>query len=126
MTRLRLGLGAGDADLHRAAKFRFIDDAHEHARRRSGIGLHEGDVFFGNVGAPQRLDFTVIGRAVNTAARIESLSKELGRDILLSEPVARHIEAGLDDLGLHTLRGLKDPIRLFSPMLIPSAGRLMT
>ncbi len=92
---------------------------------RSGIGLHEGDVFFGNVGAPQRLDFTVIGRAVNTAARIESLSKELGRDILLSEPVARHIEAGLDDLGLHTLRGLKDPIRLFSPMLIPSAGRLM-
>ncbi len=81
---------------------------------RSGIGLHEGDVFFGNVGAAQRLDFTVIGRAVNTTARVEGLSKELRRDILLTEPVAAHIGTGLDDLGLHALRGLKEPIRLFS------------
>ncbi|MFN3402012.1 MAG: adenylate/guanylate cyclase domain-containing protein [Ferrovibrio sp.] len=86
----------------------------------SGIGLHEGDVFFGNVGAAQRLDFTVIGRAVNTAARVEGLSKELRRDILLTEPVAARIgldskNGGLDDLGLHSLRGLQVPIRLFSP-----------
>jgi adenylate cyclase len=88
---------------------------------RSGIGLHEGDVFFGNVGAAQRLDFTVIGRAVNTTARVEGLSKELHRDILLTEPVAAHIRDGLDDLGLHALRGLNEPIRLFSPTL-HSAG----
>jgi adenylate cyclase len=39
---------------------------------RSGIGLHEGDAFFGNIGAPERLDFTVIGRAVNGASRVET------------------------------------------------------
>lgn len=82
---------------------------------RSGIALHEGEVFFGNVGAPERLDFTVIGRAVNAAARIEALTKPLGRAILVSEPVARRLQRPLDDLGAHPLRGLAQPLRLFSP-----------
>ncbi|MPZ10117.1 MAG: adenylate/guanylate cyclase domain-containing protein [Kiloniellaceae bacterium] len=82
---------------------------------RTGIALHDGEVFFGNVGAPERLDFTVIGRAVNAAARVEALSKTLGRAILLTEPVARRLDQPLDDLGEHPLRGLAQPLRVFSP-----------
>lgn len=82
---------------------------------RTGIALHEGEVFFGNVGAPARLDFTVIGRAVNAASRIEALSKTLGRPILISGPVARWLDAPLDHLGEHTLHGLATPVAIFSP-----------
>jgi adenylate cyclase len=82
---------------------------------RTGIALHEGEVFFGNVGAPERLDFTVIGTAVNTASRVETLTKTLGRPILITEPVARRLSAPLDDLGEHALRGLATPLAIFSP-----------
>ncbi|MEZ5667869.1 MAG: adenylate/guanylate cyclase domain-containing protein [Alphaproteobacteria bacterium] len=83
---------------------------------RSGIALHEGEVFFGNVGAPERLDFTVIGPGVNAAARVEALCKTLGQPVLLTAPVAgRLADAALDDLGEHRLRGLSRPLRLFAP-----------
>jgi adenylate cyclase len=82
---------------------------------RSGIALHEGQVFFGNIGAPERLDFTVIGPAVNEASRVEALTKELGRAILITEPVARRLARPLDDLGRHSLRGVAAPVAIFSP-----------
>lgn len=82
---------------------------------RMGVALHEGTVFFGNVGAPDRLDFTVIGRTVNEASRVEALCKTLGRDILITEPVARLLETPLDDLGQHALRGVTKPVSIFSP-----------
>lgn len=80
-----------------------------------GIGLHAGDVIFGNVGAPERLDFTVIGRAVNIAARIETLTKSLGQPVLISEQVAGHLCCPLEHHGHHRLRGLSQEIALFSP-----------
>lgn len=82
---------------------------------RTGIALHAGELFFGNVGAPARLDFTVIGRAVNTAARVEALTKTLGRAILVTGPVAALIARPLDHLGDHALRGLAAPVSIFSP-----------
>lgn len=82
---------------------------------RSGIALHEGDVFFGNVGAAERLDFTVIGQAVNATSRVEALSKTLGRSLLITEPVTKRLDRRLDDLGRHRLRGLSEPIGIFSP-----------
>ena len=84
---------------------------------RTGIALHDGEVFFGNVGAPARLDFTVIGRAVNAASRVEALSKSLGRPILVTEAVAGRLDRPLDDLGRHALRGVAQPITIFSPPL---------
>lgn len=80
---------------------------------RSGIALHEGDVFFGNIGAPERLDFTVIGRAVNGAARVESMTKQLGRSILLTAPVADRLAKRPESLGHYALRGVAEPIELF-------------
>ena len=81
---------------------------------RSGIALHLGEVFFGNVGSPERLDFTVIGRAVNEVSRVEALTKELGRSILITEPVARLIDKDLENVGSHRLRGLSGQVTLYS------------
>jgi adenylate cyclase len=80
---------------------------------RFGIGLHLGDVMYGNIGTPSRIEFTVIGAAANEAARIESKCKELGADLIVSAPVARQL-GGLRSLGSHRLRGVGAPIELFT------------
>jgi adenylate cyclase len=80
---------------------------------RFGIALHLGDVLYGNIGTPTRLEFTVIGAAANEAARIESLCKVLDAPLLVSGPVARHL-AGCRSLGRHPLRGVGEPVELFS------------
>jgi adenylate cyclase len=82
---------------------------------RSGIALHEGEVFFGNIGAPERLDFTVIGPAVNEASRVEALNKTLHRSILMTDAVARHLDVPLDHLGQHMLRGVATAVSVYSP-----------
>ena len=82
---------------------------------RAGIALHEGEVFFGNIGAPERLDFTVIGPAVNEAARVEGLHKTTGCGILITEAAARHIDAPVRRLGDYALRGIAAPLTIFTP-----------
>jgi adenylate cyclase len=79
-----------------------------------GIGLHLGEVLYGNIGTPQRLEFSVVGAAANEAARIESMTKALGRLVLISETVAQVARRPLVDLGSHALRGVSDPQRLFT------------
>ena len=81
---------------------------------KSGIALHLGEVFFGNVGAPDRLDFTVIGRAVNEASRVEALTKDLARPILVTEPVRALLDEPLEDMGARPLRGVARPMRIFA------------
>ncbi len=81
---------------------------------RFGIGLHLGDVLYGNIGTPTRIEFTVIGAAANEAARIESLCKTLESNLLISERVARHLGDPLRSLGRHALRGVGEPIELFT------------
>jgi adenylate cyclase len=74
-----------------------------------------GEVLYGNVGAVDRLDFTVIGPAVNEAARIEALCEPLGRQVLVSAELAAAIgeDCRLDPLGRHTLRGVRDAREIF-------------
>ena len=81
---------------------------------KTGIALHSGEVFFGNIGSTERLDFTVIGPAVNEASRVESLTKTLGRSILITDHVASLLNQPLESLGQHQLRGRAEPISLFS------------
>jgi adenylate cyclase len=78
-----------------------------------GIGVNVGDVMYGNIGTPSRLDFTVIGPAVNTAARLEGLTKSLGGTALFSRAFAEMVESSsLLSLGKHPLRGLGEPLEV--------------
>ncbi len=81
-----------------------------------GIGVHVGDVMYGNIGSRTRLDFTVIGPAVNMASRLEALTKQLGKPVLLSGAFAEFVkdEFELDNVGKHAVRGFNDPIELFA------------
>ncbi len=79
-----------------------------------GIGLHLGDVLYGNIGVAERLEFSVIGAAANEAARIEGLCKLLDRPVLVSGSVARVVPADLVSLGVHALRGVAEPKEIFA------------
>jgi adenylate cyclase len=81
-----------------------------------GIGVHVGDVMYGNIGSRTRLDFTVIGPAVNMAARLETLTKQLGRPVLLSRAFADFVKSDFDleRVGEYPVRGFNDPIELFA------------
>jgi adenylate cyclase len=81
------------------------------------IALHVGTVQYGNVGTEARLDFTVIGPAVNEAARIEALCKELGHPLLVSRAFAEaaaESRGHLVSLGRHRLRGVREETELFT------------
>jgi adenylate cyclase len=81
-----------------------------------GIGVHVGDVMYGNIGSRARLDFTVIGPAVNMASRLETLTKQLGRPVLLSRAFADSVESDFDleRVGEYPVRGFNDPIEIFA------------
>ena len=81
---------------------------------RFGIGLHVGPVTFGNVGTEDRLDFTVIGPAVNRAARLESLTKELHVPVLASAEFNAASTVQLKSLGMQRLRGVPEPVEVFT------------
>ena len=81
----------------------------------AGIALHIGEVMYGNVGSDERLDFTVIGRAVNEAARLEALTKELGRPVLASASFAAPIRDRFAFAGAHLVPGFKEKFETYVP-----------
>lgn len=81
---------------------------------KTGIALHHGPVMYGNIGARDRLDFTVIGRAVNEVARLENVSAKLERPIVASGAFAEAAKSPrLRSLGFHALKGLREPREVF-------------
>ena len=80
------------------------------------LALHLGEVLYGNVGAVDRLDFTVIGPAVNEVARIETLCEPLDRKVLISAALATAIRdrTRLEPLGAHALRGVREAKEIFA------------
>jgi adenylate cyclase len=79
-----------------------------------GLGLHVGDVMFGNIGVPERLEFSVIGPAANEVARIESLTKTLGHRTLASAKFARCVPGRFESAGAHMLKGVSTALEVVS------------
>jgi adenylate cyclase len=79
------------------------------------VALHVGTVMYGNIGAANRLDFTVIGPAVNLTSRVEAIAKAINVPIIVTDSFAAAFEAPLISLGRHRLRGLSEPHELFAP-----------
>ena len=80
-----------------------------------GIALHVGDVMYGNVGTHNRLDFTVIGPAVNLCARLEALAGELGERIVCSADFADRSGASVRALGSYALKNIDGAFEVFAP-----------
>ncbi|HLH11000.1 MAG TPA: adenylate/guanylate cyclase domain-containing protein [Methylovirgula sp.] len=82
------------------------------------LGLHTGEVFYGNIGSRERLDFTVIGPAVNEVGRIAALCRSAERNVLLSADFAAAVEASGAarpvSVGRYALRGVERPQELFT------------
>ncbi|QRM30927.1 adenylate/guanylate cyclase domain-containing protein [Microvirga sp. VF16] len=104
-----------------AREFCLRTDAENQVRRSAGsaplrhsLSLHFGEVAYGNVGASHRLDFTVIGPAVNRASRLLDLAKQLDRKVIVSRAFAREVDLPLADLGRHRLRGIDRPQQVFA------------
>ena len=74
-----------------------------------GFGGHVGEVLYGNIGTEQRLDFTVMGPAVNLASRLESLCKKFDASAVFSESIASHT-GNLTLLGQETVKGIENPV----------------
>jgi len=83
---------------------------------RIGIAIHSGEAIIGNVGSEQRMQYTAIGDSVNTAARIEGMTKLHGRQFLASETAAARISpdiAKLVEIGETEVRGREQTITIF-------------
>ena len=83
------------------------------------LALHVGDVFYGNIGSKDRLDFTVIGPAVNEVSRILAMSRSVERDLLLSSSfvvaLGSDLRRRMVSIGRYALRGVAQPQELFIP-----------
>ncbi len=81
---------------------------------RCGVALHVGDVMYGNIGAADRLDFTVIGPAVNLVCRIEGLNRDLAMPLVYSSEFAALWDGRSRSLGFHALKGIAEAQEVFT------------
>ncbi|MFN8113149.1 MAG: adenylate/guanylate cyclase domain-containing protein [Solirubrobacterales bacterium] len=96
---------------------RLVNHGEEGGGFQVGIGLNTGNVVAGSIGGGGRLNFSVIGDAVNVAARVEAQTRETGDHLLLTEATRDrlHAEVDLTSRGEHALRGIERPVRLYAP-----------
>ncbi|HTZ79486.1 MAG TPA: adenylate/guanylate cyclase domain-containing protein [Stellaceae bacterium] len=105
-----------------AAKAAFANITEMNRRRRGegkltvriGITFHIGPVIYGNIGGASRLDFTVIGPAVNLVSRLQRLCRDFGKGMLMSAEFAAEVGLPVVSLGHHALRGMREPPEVFA------------
>ena len=86
---------------------------------KCGIALHVGEVVYGNIGTPGRLDFTVIGEAVNRVARVESLCGPLKLNLVATTDFVAGAKCEAQSVGKHVFKGIAEPVEVFN--LTPSS-----
>ena len=82
---------------------------------RIGVALNHGEVVVGNIGSPQRMEFTVIGEAVNVSWKLQELTKDLGTELIVGENVMALVieEFELRPLGKVAIKGVPQPVEIF-------------
>jgi adenylate cyclase len=83
-------------------------------RLEFGLGLHAGELMFGNIGITERMEFSVTGPCANEAARIENMTKEVGSPVLASKEFANHVSDFWSHKGAYPLRGIERSLELFT------------
>jgi adenylate cyclase len=119
----RQALAAADDAVRRIAALNRRRAAEGLPVTRLYLGLHVGDVFYGNIGSFERLDFTVVGPAVNETSRIAALCRSLDQQVLLSSAFAAtagQSRGRLVSVGRYALRGVRRPQELYT--LDPDTG----
>jgi adenylate cyclase len=79
-----------------------------------GVGVNTGEAVIANVGSDTRFDYSAIGDAVNTAARLESATKEVGVDILIGENTAQSVNYKLKSLKPIKVKGKSKPLKIYT------------
>jgi class 3 adenylate cyclase len=99
---------------------RRVNERGEAGELRVGVGVNTGRVVAGAVGGAGRLNFSVIGDAVNVAARVESMTRELDHDVLLAEATVKAMgdAVPVESVGAHELKGVGEPVELFAPVRV--------
>ncbi len=82
---------------------------------RFGVGLHVGEVLYGNIGVPSRIEFSVIGSAANEVCRLESLTKEVGVPVLVSRAFKDALGVECHSLGTYRVKGVGESMQVFAP-----------
>ena len=117
MPACNAALSAAEAALAAMRSFNETWTAEGNPPLRFGIALHVGEVAYGNIGAPDRLDFTVVGPAVNEISRIEAMCRALEQSLVISSAFAETARDSADrlvSLGRYALRGVRRPQELFT------------
>jgi class 3 adenylate cyclase len=114
----------GDRAVRAACEMARVVNSEDEPGFRIGVGVNSGRVVAGSIGGAGRLNFSIIGDAVNVADRVESATRELDEEVLITEATARELSDAIEltDCGMHELKGLPGPLRLYAPRIREAAG----
>jgi class 3 adenylate cyclase len=94
-------------------------NSNERLGLKIGVGVNTGPVVAGAIGGGGRLNFSVIGDAVNVAARVEAATREVGEDVLITAGTAERMSSAIrvETCGKRVLKGIDEPVALFAPRM---------